>query len=86
MRRTLVSATLALALASASATTQTGCYGSYQATKKLNAWNGRVTNSKLANSLIHFGFWVVPIYPICIVGDWLIFNNVEFLTGSNPLQ
>lgn len=82
MRRTLASATLALALASAS----TGCYGTYQATKRVNAWNGHATGSKVANSLIHFGFWVLPVYPICILGDFLIFNNVEFLTGSNPLQ
>lgn len=82
MRRTLGTATLAIALA----TTSTGCYGSYQATKKVNAWNGRATGSGLANSAIHLGFWILPIYPLCIVGDFLIFNNIEFLTGSNPLQ
>ncbi|MFN0245391.1 MAG: DUF3332 family protein [Kofleriaceae bacterium] len=82
MRRTLATTALALALASSSA----GCYGTYQATKKVNAWNGQATNSKVANSLIHFGFWVLPVYPICLVADFLIFNNVEFLTGSNPLR
>ena len=84
MRRTLASASLVLALATA--TISTGCYGTYQATKKVNAWNGRVTNSNIANSLIHFGFWVIPVYPICLAADFLIFNNVEFITGSNPLQ
>jgi len=81
MRRTLATATLALALSAS-----TGCYGTYQATKKVNAWNGHVTGSKVANSLIHFGLWIIPVYELCIAGDFLIFNNVEFITGSNPLN
>lgn len=82
MRRTLATTALALALASSSA----GCYGSYQAAKKVHAWNGRATNSPIVNSIIHLGFWIVPIYPLVVAGDFLIFNNIEFITGSNPLQ
>ncbi len=84
MRRSLATAALALALATTA--TSSGCYGTYQATKKVNNWNGQVTGSKVANSLIHFGLWVIPVYPLCIAGDFLIFNTVEFVTGSNPLQ
>ncbi|MGE0399666.1 MAG: DUF3332 family protein [Kofleriaceae bacterium] len=82
MRRTLAATALAVALASSAS----GCYGTYQATKKVNAWNGRVTGNKVANSLIHFGLWIIPVYELCIAGDFLIFNNIEFITGSNPLQ
>lgn len=81
MRRPLAIVALSLALA----TTAAGCYGSYAATKRLNAWNGKATGDKLANSAIHLGLWILPVYPLAILGDFLIFNNVEFVTGSNPL-
>ena len=73
-----------LALVTVLAATQPACYGSYGATKALNRWNGTVTGSNVANSVIHFGLWVIPVYPLAIAGDWLIFNNIEFLTG-NPV-
>ena len=71
-----------LAVVAALATSQVGCYGSYSAFNKLHKWNGGATGSKVANSAIHFGLWILPVYELCIIGDWLIFNNVEFLTGN----
>jgi hypothetical protein len=71
-----------LVLVAALAVPASGCYGTYGASKSLNRWNGTVTGNKVANSVIHFGLWVIPVYPIVFVGDFLIFNNIEFLTGS----
>jgi hypothetical protein len=34
---------------------------------------------------VHFALWVVPAYELILLGDILIFNTVEFWTGSNPL-
>lgn len=62
-----------------------GCYGTYQATRRINNWNGHATNNKVANSAIHLAMWIVPIYPLALFGDFFIFNNIEFITGSNPL-
>src|SRR5215510_9243150 len=59
---------LAATLASA------GCYGSYSAFHALHKWNGTVTDSKIPNSLIHFALWVVPVYELTIVADFLVFN------------
>ncbi|HEY5923652.1 MAG TPA: DUF3332 family protein [Kofleriaceae bacterium] len=73
-----------LVLVAALAASQPACYGTYSATKALNRWNGNVTNSKIGNSLIHFGLWVIPVYPLVFAGDFLIFNNVQFITG-NPV-
>lgn len=77
MKRILLALTLA---------TSTGCYGSYAAFNHVHHWNGQVTNSKVANSLIHFGLWVIPVYELCLFGDFILFNNIEFISGSNPLQ
>ncbi len=83
MKKALLPLTLVLGLGLAS--TQTGCYGSYGAFKKVNAWNGHATGNKVANSAIHLGLWIIPVYPLVLLGDFLIFNTVEFATGSNPI-
>lgn len=71
-----------LVLAAALASTQAGCYGSYSATKTLNRWNGTVTNSNIGNSAVHLGLWILPVYPLAILGDFFIFNTVEFFNGT----
>ena len=72
---------IAVGLASASSA---GCYGSYGAFKTVHRWNGHATGNEVLNSVIHFGLWVLPVYPLALAGDFFIFNNVEFLTG-NPV-
>ena len=64
--------------------TAPACYGSYGAFNAVHRWNGHATDNKIANSAIHFGLWIVPVYELTILGDWLIFNNIEFITG-NPV-
>lgn len=71
-----------LLVVAALAASQPACYGSYSASSKLHAWNGTATGNKIANSVIHFGLWVIPVYELAIAADWLIFNNVEFITGA----
>jgi hypothetical protein len=81
--------TLALAgvlAATLAASTQTGCYGSYGAFHRVHAWNGHATGDKIANSAIHLALWIIPVYPLCVIGDFLIFNTIEFATGSNPMR
>jgi hypothetical protein len=77
----LVSAALTTAVASAA-----GCYGSYGAFNRVHDWNGHVTGDKIANSAVHLALWIIPVYPLCLVGDFLIFNTIEFATGTNPLK
>ncbi len=71
-----------IVIAAALAASQPACYGSYGAFKSVHRWNGGATDNKVANSVIHFALWVVPVYPVVLLGDFLIFNNVEFITGS----
>lgn len=84
MKKFATAAILAAALATA--TTATGCYGSYGAFHAVHKWNGTVTGGKVGNSVVHFLLWVVPVYPLAATVDFLILNNVEFITGSNPLK
>jgi hypothetical protein len=66
--------------------TQSGCMGSFNLTKKLYEWNNSVSGDKFVNNLV---FWmlsfVLPAYSIALFLDAVIFNLVEFWTGSNPV-
>lgn len=59
-----------------------GCYGPFNATRRLHQWNGEVSGP-WTNELVFIGLMVVPAYALFTLGDALIFNSVEFWTGSN---
>lgn len=63
----------------------TSCIGSYSAFNGLKEWNKDITDSKFVNNLVFWGLWIVPVYEIFFLGDTVIFNVVEFWSGSNPI-
>jgi hypothetical protein len=79
MRRKLL---VPLFLATAIGVAAPACYGSYGAFHSVHKWNGKVTGSKVGNSIIHFALWIIPVYELVLLGDFLIFNNIEFLTDE----
>ncbi|MEM6729997.1 MAG: DUF3332 family protein [Myxococcota bacterium] len=66
------------------AATSAGCLGQYALFNKVQDWNATI-GDKWVNSVVHFAFWIVPVYPITLLGDLLIINTVEFWSGSNPV-
>ena len=64
--------------------TVTSCYGPFNLTKKLHKWNGSL-GDKFVNELVFFGMLVVPVYEATLFLDGVIFNSIEFWTGSNCL-
>ncbi len=73
-----------LALLCAGAIALTGCYGSYAVFNKVHKWNGTFGN-KWANFCMHVLLWIVPVYELSLLGDALLFNSIEFWSGSNPM-
>ncbi|GLB48406.1 membrane protein [Neptunitalea sp. Y10] len=63
----------------------TSCLGSYSAFNGLREWNSGVSDSKFVNNLLFWGLWIVPVYELFILGDTIIFNTIEFWSGSNPV-
>src|SRR5690625_5114839 len=61
------------------------CLGSFSAFNNLRSWNESVTNEKFLNNLIFWGLNIVPVYPLFMLGDVIIFNVIEFWSGSNPI-
>lgn len=79
MKKTIIASLLACTLLF------TSCLGSYNAFNNLRAWNQGATDSKFLDNLIFWGLWIVPVYELFILGDTLIFNVIEFWSGSNPI-
>lgn len=67
------------------AASSSACYGQYATLQRIHRWNGRATSSRFVNSLIHLGFYVIPVYEVAWAADFLLFNTIEALTGSNPM-
>lgn len=61
------------------------CLGSFSAFNNLKDWNQDVTDSKIVNNLIFWGLNIIPVYGLFMFGDLIIFNVLEFWTGSNPI-
>jgi hypothetical protein len=72
----------AVLVAAALATSQPACYGSYSAFHAVHRWNGSVSGSKIVNSAVHLGLWIIPVYPLLLTADFLVFNTIEFATDK----
>ncbi len=64
----------------------TSCLGSFSAFNNLKDWNSQVTDNRFVNNLIFWGLNIIPVYELFFVGDVIIFNVIEFWSGSNPLS
>jgi hypothetical protein len=75
MKKTLAAATLAGSIA------LTGCFGNFGLTKTIyNAVNNGISNVVVKEIVFFFG--TVPVGGLAIWADWLIFNTLEYWTGT----
>lgn len=65
--------------------TVTGCFGSFELTKKIYNWNDSVTQNKFVKTLLFYGLAIIPVYAVGALLDVVIFNLIEFWDGSNPI-
>jgi hypothetical protein len=61
-----------------------GCYGKYALFNSAHKFGGNL-GGKWIGAVVNLVFWGVGVYGICLVADLLIFNTLEFWTGSNPV-
>ncbi|MFT6167610.1 MAG: hypothetical protein ACJASF_002310 [Vicingaceae bacterium] len=64
--------------------TQTGCFGSFSAIKKVYEFNDSV-DDKFVKTLLFYVLNIIPVYGVAGFLDAVIFNLIEFWTGSNPI-
>jgi hypothetical protein len=83
--KNIISKTIA-GLSLAVCLTGTSCIGPNNAFNSLSNWNSGLSESKYINELAFIGLNIIPAYPICLWGDYIIFNSVEFWTGENLIK
>lgn len=65
---------------------QTACFGSFRITNIVYDWNDGVSDDKFVKSALMWAMFIIPIYELAAIGDFLIFNLIEFWSGSNPIS
>jgi len=73
-----------LAVAALSVVT-TGCFGSFQATRKLYNWNKGVGDKWTQEFVYLVVGGLVPVYGLAGLLDAVVLNSIEFWTGKNPM-
>ncbi|MCD7973364.1 MAG: DUF3332 domain-containing protein [Candidatus Azobacteroides sp.] len=61
------------------------CIGSFNLSKKVLGWNHTV-GSKFVNEVVFLAMWIVPVYEVCFLADFLVLNSIEFWTDENPVE
>jgi hypothetical protein len=59
------------------------CIGPNNAFNSILSWNSKASDSKFVNELVFLGLNLIPVYPLALFGDMIVFNSVEFWTGNN---
>lgn len=65
--------------------TSTGCFGKFSLTQKLWGFNNSLGN-KFLSTLLFWVFGIFQVYEISLFIDIVVFNLVEFWTGTNPIS
>lgn len=63
-----------------------GCYGSFNLVRSVHRFNGEVSSEKWVDELFFLVLIIIPVYPLASLGDAIIFNSIEFWSGSNPIS
>lgn len=61
-----------------------GCFGSFGLTKKIYNANKKV-GGKFVQTLVFYVFCIIPVYGVAGFLDVVLFNLIEFWSGSNPM-
>lgn len=68
------------------ASSLTGCMGHNALTAKALKFNLSTAEGRWGREGLFVGMMIIPVYPIFKLLDLLLFNSIEFWTGSNPLN
>jgi hypothetical protein len=61
------------------------CIGPMNLSRKLSVWNRGIEN-RWAGEGVFLVLRIAYIYPLCFLGDILIFNSMEFWGLNNPIE
>lgn len=76
---------LGVALTATSLLFTSGCMGSFTLTKKIYRWNQHVSGDRWVNEIVFLVGLILPVYSLSLLADGVIFNSIQWWTGSNPV-
>jgi len=67
----------------------TSCFGKFALTRKLYTFNdgiaGKDLGGKFIKSVVFWVLFVIPVYQLAALVDFIVLNLIEFWSGSNPI-
>ncbi len=64
----------------------TGCIGNFGLSGKVRKFNLETSQSRWGREIVFVCLYVIPVYPIAGFLDILVFNSIEFWSGTNPID
>jgi len=64
----------------------TSCLGPNNAYNSIRNWNANLSDTDVVNEIVFLGFLVVPVYGVALLGDYVIFNTIQYWGGDNPIS
>jgi len=80
MKKTAIAAALVLAL------TCSSCLGPDSLYNSVKNWNAGLSKQDWVNEVVFIGLYFIPVYPIALFGDIVIFNTIDYWTGKPTLN
>ncbi len=80
VKNALVGGILALSLGMPS------CLGPDNAYHSVKNWNAGVSDQDWVNEGVFLVLTIIPVYGVCLFGDVLIFNTIDYWTGDNVIK
>jgi hypothetical protein len=75
---------LAAALAVLSLTP--GCLGPDHLYNSVKNWNADLSDQDWLNELVFIGLYIIPVYPIALLGDVVVFNTIDYWTAKDTIK
>ena len=63
-----------------------GCYGPFNLTRRLHAWNNREGDDQWEDEFLFLLLTWAPVYGLTVFADAVLFNPLQFWTGNNPVE
>ncbi len=80
VRPSLLAGILALVLSSSS------CLGPDNAYRSVKQWNAGLSQHDWVEEVVFIAFFVVPVYPVALLADLLVFNTIDYWGGDNLIN
>jgi hypothetical protein len=80
LKNALICGLLATSLATPS------CLGPDNAYHSVKNWNAGISDQDWVNEVVFLGLTIIPVYGVCLFGDYVIFNTVQYWGGDNPIN